>query len=307
MTIILDNHCLEAIRFEICRRQLPDDFINMAERWYAPLAEYLTRLQRHKKDTLLVSLNGPQGSGKSTLTAFVRLLLKQHFHLNTVEVSIDDFYLTRKERHELASTVHPLLQTRGVPGTHDIELAQQTLSCLKHCSNDNPCRIPVFDKSIDDRAQQSIWPRVQQSVDIILFEGWCNHAPVQSVEELDQAVNELEKLEDKYGIWRQYVNDRLLEYHQRLFDQADVLVFLKIPNFKKVYEWRGLQEQKLESGKSPTASAVMNTDQLKRFIQHYERITRQCRLHLPATADVVLTINERHQIESMQIKGQQAE
>lgn len=289
---------------EIKQRDLPVDFMMTVERWYLPLAQQLFRLHQQKQHTLLISFNGAQGSGKSTLTAFLRLILIHHFDLYSVELSIDDFYLTQAHRSQRAKTIHPLLSTRGVPGTHDIELAQQTLSCLRHCCKENPCSIPVFDKSIDDRADESSWPRIQRSVDIILFEGWCNHAPVQSVEELKPFVNELEKVEDEQGVWRQYANDQLAEYHRSLFNHDDLLIFLKIPNFEKVYEWRGLQEQKLARGANPNDSTVMTSDQLKRFIQHYERITRQCLLHLPAMANIVLTINDLHQIESMQIKGQ---
>jgi len=38
-----------------------------------------------------------------------------------VEVlSLDDFYLGHAARLQLARDIHPLLATRGVPGTHDI-------------------------------------------------------------------------------------------------------------------------------------------------------------------------------------------
>ena len=39
-----------------------------------------------------------------------------------LRVSIDDFYKTRKDRKLLSKNKHSLLMTRGVPGTHDIDL-----------------------------------------------------------------------------------------------------------------------------------------------------------------------------------------
>ena len=281
---------------EIERRRLPGDFIETIERWYFPLAQKIC--QQKQSETLLVSFNGAQGTGKSTLTAFLSLILRHHFDLHTVEISIDDFYLTHEQRQQLAKHIHPLLATRGVPGTHDVDLALATIQCLQSCSAEQPCALPQFDKAIDDRVPESQWREVSQAVDVILFEGWCNHAPVQSTQELQLPVNRLEREEDAQGIWRNYANEQLKRYHQQLFSLADLLVFLQAPSFEKVYEWRGLQEQKLKQQAVDT-SKVMNEDQLRRFIEHYERITRASLDALPRQADIVLKLNDEHAICAM--------
>ncbi len=278
---------------EIKQRDLPDEFIQTVEQWYFPLAQSL--VEKKGTGSLVVSFNGSQGSGKSTLTAFLRLILIHHFGMNTVEISIDDFYLTRRQRKQLASEVHPLLITRGVPGTHDVELAVNTIRDLQNCSADHPCLIPGFNKAVDDRADRSAWRRQTQSADLILFEGWCNHAPVQSEAELIGPVNQLEREEDGQGVWRRYANEQLKVYHQKLFCLAESLVFLQVPSFEKVYEWRGLQEQKLRRQSGHTGQ-VMSDQQLRRFIEHYERITRSCLKVLPQQADVVLKLGDDHQI-----------
>ncbi|MCK4709050.1 MAG: phosphoribulokinase [Gammaproteobacteria bacterium] len=288
---------------EIQRRSLPDDFMLTVRRWYLPVAEQISQAKRKSQESLLVSFNGSQGSGKSTITAFLRLILIHHFELNTVEVSIDDFYLTRQSRLQLASDVHPLFETRGVPGTHDVKLITETFNCLQHCSPRYPCVVPQFDKASDDRKPQSEWPVIKDPVDIILFEGWCNHAPVESAQQLELAINDLERDEDSEGRWRSYSNQQLAEYHRLFFDQADMLIYLKVPSFEKVYEWRGLQEQKLAKQNKREKNAVMDERQLHRFIQHYERITRSCLKKLPASADIVLYLNGNHAIESIKIKG----
>lgn len=286
---------------EILQRNLPSDFMQTVESSYLPVAEEIRRLKTKKKSVLVVNFNGSQGSGKSTITAFLRLILIHEFALNTVEISIDDFYHTQQKRLQLASEIHPLLKTRGVPGTHDVELASETIACLACCSETHECAIPRFNKAVDDRDDKGNWPVVNEAVDIVLFEGWCNHAPVLSSQELERPVNELEKNEDSDAVWRTYANEQLKIYHQRLFDKTDVLIYLQIPSFEKVFEWRGLQEKKLAQASGSGNHAVMNEKQLLRFIQHYERITRSCLDALPSIADIVLKLDANHAIESVQI------
>ena len=75
-----------------------------------------------KKRPLMIGLAGGQGSGKTTISSILTLILKNTLNLNVFKVSIDDFYKTRKDRKLLSINKHPLLMTRGVPGTHDINL-----------------------------------------------------------------------------------------------------------------------------------------------------------------------------------------
>jgi D-glycerate 3-kinase len=293
----------QQLQQQIQQFDLPDTFMQGVEQYLLQLAEHIATQARSLGRCSLISINGSQGSGKSTMTVFLKLILQHHFNLSSAVVSIDDFYLTLAQRKQLAQQVHPLFVTRGVPGTHDIELAKNTLQSLKNCSAQSPCRIPVFDKSIDDRADESLWPLLDSPVDVILFEGWCNHAPLQSEQELKTPINDLEKNEDEKAVWRNYVNQQLHQYHINLFSQADSLVFMQIPSFEKVYEWRGLQEHKLKKAAAESSQGVMDQQQLIRFIQHYERITRSCLKGLPATADIILKIDNDHRIQSMQIVG----
>ncbi len=182
-----------------------------------------------------------------------------------------------------------------------------TFNCLQQCSALSPCSVPQFNKAIDDRKPEQDWPVINEPVEIILFEGWCNHAPVETDEQLQQPVNKLEREEDADGRWRRYANQQLAEYHRQLFDQAGLLIHLKVPSFEKVYEWRGLQEQKLSQDTNADKHAVMNEQQLQRFIQHYERITRQCLQQLPDLADIVLYLNDQHAIESIRLNNQETE
>jgi len=287
----------------IAAENLPVDFVAVVERWYLPIAARIAQAQTQQAGTLLVSISGAQGSGKSTLTAFLKLLLKAAWQLNTADISLDDFYLTHAERQQLALAEHPLLATRGVPGTHDLALATAVFDQLRQCSASQPCQVPRFDKSVDDRRPAADWMLVDQRVDVILFEGWCNNAPVATADSLREPINRLEAQEDPNGSWRHYVNACLGRYHQALFSQTDLLVYIAIPSFDKVYEWRQLQEQKLAE-KAAANTGVMDSVQLSRFIQHYERITRRCLEELPQTAVMVLNLNAEHGVDGLLLKPQ---
>ena len=274
--------------------RLPESFSDIVEKTYLPLSRIIIdkKASGSLSAPLFVNINGAQGTGKSTLTAFLKNIIESETGSRVAELSIDDFYLTREERKQLSETVHPLFVTRGVPGTHDIRLIDSVLQSLHHR---HACKIPRFDKSVDDRRDESGWSACDDAVDFILFEGWCNSSPVQSDDELVTPVNELEEKEDAKGIWRHYVNEQLKGYHERIFKHADMNIMLNASDFERIYEWRSLQEQKLKASSSDQQH-VMNDVELKRFIQHYERISRHTLLHLPHTADVVLPIAEDHSI-----------
>jgi len=75
-----------------------------------------------KKEPLIIGLAGGQGTGKTTVTSIISIILKKYFKLDIFKISIDDFYKTRKQRALLSKNKHSLLMTRGVPGTHDIDI-----------------------------------------------------------------------------------------------------------------------------------------------------------------------------------------
>ena len=66
------------------------------------------RLSGHR----VCALAGLQGTGKSTLGAQLAAQARSRGE-RLVVLSIDDFYLGRRERLQLGRTVHPLLATRG--------------------------------------------------------------------------------------------------------------------------------------------------------------------------------------------------
>lgn len=288
----LEDNLEKTCRAQLKKLRLPKEFMQVVEQIYIPLSNLL--VNKLTDQTIMISINGAQGTGKSTLTNFLKIILEEKLKQPVAAFSIDDFYKTYGERQKLSKMVHPLLCTRGVPGTHDIQLMEQSISdLLEHRAT----LVPQFNKATDDRAARQHWLKIDKPVKVILFEGWCNHSPTQTEEELKEPINELEAEEDKDGTWRHYANSQLEEYHRRIFSLADSCIMLKSPDFKKVYEWRSLQEDKLRESISPElAHRVMDEKTLKRFIQHYERITRHTLRILPEKADIVLPVNDDHGI-----------
>lgn len=170
------------------------------------------------------------------------LLLREVYDRRVCLLSIDDLYLGRDARRELAAKVHPLLITRGVPGTHNLPLALQLFAQLKKAAPTQVTLVPRFNKALDDCEPKTRWEPFTGRPDIIIFEGWCVGARAQPQKALQEPVNALEAKEDPDGIWRRYVNEKLKAY-QELFQQIDLLVMLKAPSFDQVLEWRQLQEK----------------------------------------------------------------
>jgi len=285
--------------------QLPEDFIATVERFYYPIARDIARRAMDANTTLLIGVQGCQGSGKSTLSDFLKLILEDDFALTTSVLSIDDFYLTKKERNKLAQEVHPLLETRGVPGTHDVKLALSTMDKLRTLSNGKTMPIPRFDKATDDRAKPNRWDVATGPINIIILEGWCVGLKPQEEHSLMDSVNTLESEEDHDGRWRRYVNSKLRTEYQDLFRQLQRLIVLSAPSFESVYQWRLKQErkliEKLTEQNTLDHSKTMAPGEILRFISHYQRLTEHALKSLHKRANYVLTLTEDHHILDLTI------
>ena len=279
------------------RHQLPPAYLGHAQQWFAPLAKILKEHQNSANRPILVAVNGCQGSGKSTVCDYLRAVLEADYSLQVVSLSLDDFYLTREQRQHIAQTVHPLLATRGVPGTHDMALLKHTLDALLAPAAADPVAIPRFDKTRDDRRPESAWDRVRAGVDLVLLEGWCLGARPQAVAALTEPANALERDEDADGRWRSYVNDVLAREFAPLYRRVDQWVMLRAPSFACVYRWRMEQEQKLAtSAPAGVSDQIMDAAQLSRFIQYYERLTDHCLEYLPAQVHHLYVLDEQRRV-----------
>jgi D-glycerate 3-kinase len=286
----------------LLQESLPDDFLDTVNRYYRPLAGAIAHRSANHSGPLVVGVNGAQGTGKSTLATFLAAILDYEFNLGVAAFSVDDIYLTRARRQQLALEIHPMLAVRGVPGTHDVALGLATFQALAGAGPETTTPLPSFDKGIDDRKPVEQWSVYSGRPDIIILEGWCVGAVPQQDEALLTPVNELEAQQDGDGQWRRYVNDQLAGPYARLFSQLDMLVMIRAPGWSQVYEWRLLQEEKLrqrcrEQGLDD--SQVMSPDQVRAFISYYHRLTLHQLAEMPQRADVVLAMDENHHITAI--------
>lgn len=237
---------------------------------------------------VIIGICGAQGSGKTTLAG--QLLARcESEGLSAASLSLDDLYLTRGEREELARSVHPLFAVRGVPGTHDVDLGLRIFDQLR---TGEPIALPRFDKARDDRCDPSDWAMAPARCQILFFEGWCVGAVPQSEQQLRDPVNELEASQDPQAVWRRYANAALGGPYRALFARIDRLVLLAAPSFEIVHRWRAQQEDELREQTGDDAPGLMDEAAIVRFIALYERLTRYILAEMPGRADCTIWLDE---------------
>ena len=272
------------------------DKVGQLNKFYLPISKMINSNYLKDKKTKIIGLTGGQGSGKSTISIILKIILKEKFNLNTIIFSIDDFYKTLKQRQVMSKKVSSLFLTRGVPGTHDTKLLSDCIKKLKNLKF-KKLLIPRFDKSIDDRLPRNKWQKVKKKPDIVIFEGWCVGATPQKQIDLLDPINILEKLSDENKIWRNRVNQELKKDYKRIFKFIDKIIFLKVPSFKYVHKWRLLQERKLRT--TSKKKKTMTDLQIKNFIMFYERLTKHMLKILSNKANSVIKIDSKHRLKSI--------
>ena len=275
--------------------------IRSLKRTYIPMSFWIENKYQEKRKTLFLGFSGGQGSGKTTVTGILKIILKKFFKRRIHVSSIDDFYKTLDDRNKMSYKIHPLFKTRGVPGTHDLNSVKKFFYFIKK-TKFKKFKLPKFDKSIDDRLKKKYWFNINRKPEIVILEGWCVGAQPQSNSLLKKPINVLEKYEDKNFVWRKHVNEKLKREYKKIFAMIDYFIFIKIPNFNMVFKWRLLQESKLRK-KSHSRKKVMSYNEIKRFIMFYQRITLQMIKDLSKSASVVMLLNKNHEIKKILFKS----
>ena len=267
---------------------------------YIPMSFWIDKKYRKKGKTLFLGVSGGQGAGKTTVAGILKIILKKYFKREIQTISIDDFYKTLKERKQMSNKIHPLFETRGVPGTHDIGLVKNFFDFLNK-KKFKQIKIPNFDKSIDDRSKKRNWIHIEKKPEILILEGWCVGAKPQSNGLIRKPINILEKYEDQDLIWRKYANKKLKEEYKKLFSKIDNFIFMKVPSYGMVFKWRLLQENKLRK-KSHLNKKIMSDSEIRRFVMFYERITLQMIKDLSKSASIVMLLKKNHEIKKILYK-----
>ena len=274
----------------------------MIKSFLIPICFWIAKKVKNKKP-YFVGLAGGQGTGKTTISSIIKIILIKYFKLKVFKISVDDFYKTRKDRVSLSKKVHPMLLTRGVPGTHDINEMLNFFRKIKSKKFES-LKAPCFNKAVDDRYSKKYWYNIKERPDVIIFEGWCVGAKPVSDKSLKRSINSMEKLKDTKLVWRKYVNQQLKLKYKNLYSQLNCLIYLKAKNFNLLQKWRLKQEYKLRlKNKKRSKNKIMNKEDIFNFMQTYQRITENMFRTVPKFASIVMHLNSNHQIKSTVYKN----
>ena len=239
-----------------------------------------------------IMIAGSQGSGKSSLSKLIKLYLEKFCYKSVVIISMDDFYLSKSQRAQLSKNIHPLFLTRGVPGTHDLELMNKKIKQI--FKKEFPIYLPIFDKVSDTRKRT--YKKVLKA-DVIVFEGWCAGAQPVDLNYLQKNFNNLEKHKDKNFIWRNSYNKYLNEY-QKLFSQFNFFIYFQFNQWDHVLNWKYKQELELRDKKKDLGLKKY----LKEFIQYYEKISKWMHLNVPKYCNILIKLDAHQKIKSINLR-----
>ena len=289
--------CLKFIKSQETKTDKFKNKERMIKSFLIPLCFWISK-KADKKRPYFVGLAGGQGTGKTTSSSLIKIILTKYFKLKVFKISIDDFYKTRNERISLSKKVHPMLLTRGVPGTHDIDMMLKFFKKVKS-KKFKRLKLPTFNKAIDDRFDKKRWYNLKEKPDVIIFEGWCVGAKAEKINTLNKTINLMEKNKDKKKIWRKYVNQQLKSKYKNLYSQLNCLIYLRAKNFNLLQKWRLKQERKLLlNSKKNSKLKIMNKEDVLSFMQTYQRVTQNMFKNMPKYASIILNLNSNHQIKT---------
>ena len=304
-SLCFDKVKKDCLKFIKSQETKADKFKNkerMIKSFLIPLCFWING-KADKKKPYFVGLAGGQGTGKTTTSSLIKIILSKYFKLNVFRISIDDFYKTRKERISLSKRVHPMLLTRGVPGTHDINMMLNFFKKSKS-KKFKRLKLPTFNKAIDDRFSKKHWYDLKKKPDVIIFEGWCVGAKSEKNDTLKRTINSMEKTKDQKQIWRKYVNDQLKTKYRKLYSQLNCLIYLKAKDFSLLQKWRLKQERKLWiKSKKSSNTKIMSKQDVLSFMQTYQRVTQNMFRYMPKYASIIINLNSNHQIKSAVYKN----
>ncbi len=250
--------------------------------------------------TTIIGIQGGQGTGKTTLVQMLQEVLRRAGYKVT-SFSIDDLYTSWKERKQLARKYpkNPFYQiSRGLPGTHRVELLKKVLEALKQ---GKATEIPLFDKSLHQGAGDisKSTRKVTEKQDFVLFEGWCLGLPVVSVKELKKICEKdkisLQNLDPEFKHSKTVL--QLTKRYQPLWKFLDHFIMLKPSSSDLHLQWRLQQEKELKQKKG----AGMSTEQVEKFVEPYLPFTYVC--YERVKADVKIFIDERHRMRKIEVRG----
>ncbi|MEH2433295.1 MAG: glycerate kinase [Nostoc sp.] len=248
---------------QFCQTSLkvePQQMLQVLWDLWLPLGIKLASQRQQLKRPLIQGILGGQGTGKTTMSKVLSLILDR-LGYRTVSLSLDDLYKTYSDRLVLTQQ-DPRLIWRGPPGTHDVDLGLNVLDQIRQLQS--PVMVPRFDKSAFGGAGDRTTPEIVTGVDIVLFEGWFVGVRPINIDVFDTALPPILTDEDK--AFARDINHRLHDYLP-LWERLDSLIVLYPTDYRCSLEWRKQAEQQMiAAGKSGMSNA-----EIEQFVNYFWR------------------------------------
>jgi D-glycerate 3-kinase len=254
---------------------------------WLPLAQRLIQARQQINRPLIQGILGMQGTGKSTLTALLCLILK-HLGYTSITLSLDDLYKTYAERQQLLQQ-DPRLIWRGPPGTHDVALGIESLDQLRSGA---AATVPRFDKSAQGGQGDRSGFETVAPVDIVLFEGWFTGLfplPESTFAAAPPPINTPADV-----AFARQIN-RALAAYLPLWDRLDSLMVLRLTDPHLSQRWRREAEHKaIAMGK-----AGMSDEEIEQFVNYFWKALHPqlfipALINQPQAVDLVIDIDADH-------------
>jgi D-glycerate 3-kinase len=270
------------------QRHFPETWIEPLWGVWLPISQQLQRwhqTQTLPTQPLIVGFLGGQGSGKTTLTALLKLLL-EHQGQRVISLSLDDLYLPYADRLELQKQA-PRLTRRGPPGTHDVALGLEVLAKFKQGAP--VVEVPRFDKSLQAGAGDRSGFETYATVDFVLFEGWFVGARPVDPSAFDHPPKPIDKATDR--AFARDMNQALAAYLP-LWEKLDRLIVMDLQDYRFSKQWRKQAEHlMMAEGKPGMSDAAIDE-----FVEYFWKALHPDLFVKPLTqtADLVLEIDGHH-------------
>lgn len=251
---------------------------------WIPLALQLIEQHKARKFPLVQGILGGQGTGKTTLTAVLTLILR-HLGYGVARLSLDDLYKTYADRLLLTDA---RLRWRGPPGTHDIDLGIATLQQIRR-GETTP--LPRFDKSAHNGLGDRTQPEWVTDVQIVLFEGWFVGLRPIDPQAFDTAPAPIVTAADR--AFARDCNVRLGDYLPLW--QHDRLIVLLPVDYRLSQQWRRQAEQQMKAA----GQSGMTDRAIDEFVVYFWQALHPSLflpplLHDPTAVNLVVEINPDH-------------
>lgn len=189
-------------------------------------------------------------------------------------MSLDDFYLTNAEQRAVAAANdgNGLLELRGNPGSHDIELASSLIKSLTNLKEPSPkdgYLIPRYDKSMfdgrGDRCPKEKWTRLPSRPNVVLFEGWCFGFSSLLGQNGGANINS-SLIKDSRLV---PIDKRLATDYHELHKLMQAWVVVEVESPQWVYRWREEAEANMRRAGKPAMTEAQVSDFVDRYMPAY--------------------------------------